>query len=65
MIYQVTYSDPSQKGEIKPDDSTGLELVDVDAVTESYVPTSGAEGELISFSEKVVRVSHGIPRFNN
>ena len=49
MIYQVTHSDPSQKGKIKPDDLTGLELVDVDAVTDSYVPTSGAKGELISF----------------
>lgn len=49
MIYRITYSDPSKKGHVKPNDSTDLELVHVNAVTEEYVPTGGREGEPISF----------------
>ena len=48
MIYQVTHADPSGKGSIEPDDMTGLELVDVNTVPDSYVPVGGAAGEPLS-----------------
>jgi|TARA_R110002051_G_scaffold243703_1_gene303683 hypothetical protein len=48
MIYQVTHADPSGRGSIEPDDMTGLELVNLDAVTDTYVPVSGSVGEPIS-----------------
>ena len=48
MIYQVTHADPSGKGSVEPDDMTGLELVDIDAVTDAYVPVGGAAGESLS-----------------
>ena len=49
MIYQVIYADPSGKGSIEPDDMTGLELVDVDTVTDYYVPVGGSAGEPVCF----------------
>ena len=48
MIYQVTHADPSGKGSIEPDDMTGLELVDVNTVTDAYVPVGGSAGEPLS-----------------
>lgn len=45
MIYLVTHTDPSAKGSVEPDDMTGLELVDVNAVTDAYVAVGGSADE--------------------
>ena len=45
MIYQVTHADSTGKGSVEPDDMTGLELVDVNAFTDAYVPVGGSAGE--------------------